>query len=75
MKNRRIIISISDDITDEKAVSSVLKVIKQGRISKTKGNKQYCFLTITPDDIAIYAREKYKENSADSFVVYKDKYN
>lgn len=69
--SRRIIIEIKDDsVSEEKALRYVTHVVSQGRISKTKGVPQYCFLTTFKGGIRVYAREKYK-TKADSFVVSK----
>ena len=46
--------------------------VKEGKVSKTKSNKQYCYLTVYYDDIVVSALPKYK-TKADSFWVYKQK--
>lgn len=62
----KIHIDIRDDIPQEIALEHVLKVIKQGRISKD--GKLYCYLTVFENGINV-ATNDYRKS--DCFVVYK----
>ena len=73
-RKSRIIINIDESFPyeDYVAVQRVVDVMKEGKISKAKDNKQYCYLTVYYDDIVVSALPKYK-TKADSFWVYKQK--
>jgi len=71
MVNNRIIITVTDNISDQTAIESVLAVVKAGKISNTKGKDQYCFATTITNGTVVYARCKYNLKS-DSFIVSKD---
>jgi len=64
----KIHITIKDGVSDEEALSKVLAVVKQGRISKD--NKLYCYLTAFPDGIDIAVSDYRK---SDCFTVYRSK--
>lgn len=70
----RIIINIDESFPyeDYVAVQRVVDAMKEGKISKTKNKKQYCYLTVYSDNIVVSALPKYK-TKADSFWVYKQK--
>jgi len=66
---RRIIIEVrNDSISDMHAVELVASVVAQGKISKIKGEEQYCFMTTFLNGYHVYARERYN-TQAHSFVV------
>jgi hypothetical protein len=64
----KIHIDIRDGIPQELAVEKVLKVIKQGRISKD--DTIYCHLTVFEDGIHVAVNDYRK---SDCFIVYKSK--
>ena len=73
-RKSRIIINIDESFPyeDYVAVQRVVDVMKEGKVSKTKDNKQYCYVTVYYDDVVVHAIPKYK-TKADSFWVYKQK--
>lgn len=69
--SRKLIVNITDDeITDEEAFKKVLKVIQNGKISKTSLGEQYCFVTAFDSGVAVGVR---KNKASESFYVGKDK--
>jgi len=69
----RFIIDVRDDIDPVTALVRVATVIRQGKISEARGIKHYCWhTTFRTDKIAVSAREKKKDTSADSFWVWED---
>lgn len=68
----KIIIDNKGDISEIDAISYIVAVIKQGRISEAKGIKHFCWLSRFADNIVVATRQKKSINSPDSFVVYKE---
>lgn len=72
MTARKIILTISENVTDVQAMSAVLQVIKAGKISSAKvGGKQvghYCWVTAF-EGLVVSTRRKDHSQSPESFHV------
>ncbi len=68
----RIIIDIQDDTPIHQALDCVKQVVYSGRISETtKGIKHFCWCSTFQSGITVLTRIKKKDQTSDSFVVYK----
>ena len=68
----KLMVDIRGDISVLNALNMVYSVIEAGKISETKGVPQFCHATTFPSGCVVYVRPKKSEESADSFVVYRD---
>lgn len=69
----KLIIKTRDDIPMSTAIVYVEKVMAKGRISQARGIKHYCWACVFESGIVVAVRQKKTKDSADSFIVYKDK--
>jgi hypothetical protein len=65
----KLIIENRTEFTIEYVMDFVLRVIKEGKVSKTSKGEQYCFLTSFSNGIVIYAD---KNKKSDRLIVSKD---
>lgn len=65
-------IDIKDNIPDELALNLVLKVVKEGKISKGEhGKMYYCWITVFEVDGIEYVVNTRQYRKQDCFLVYK----
>jgi hypothetical protein len=60
---KKLTITIKNNISDEQALNYVLRVVKNGRISKN--NKSYCHCTLFENQIVVLA----DNNKNDTFII------
>ena len=70
----KIQIQIENNIKVVDALAKVLAVVNKGKISKSYKHKikHYCWVSTFKDGSVVQVRQKRNEQSADSFIVYKD---
>lgn len=68
-------VTIHDGVSDLDAAWMLLQVIKQGRISESRGIHHYCWHSTSPNGLAASVRQKRSAESADSFVIYREATN
>lgn len=70
----KIIIKFDNGIDEIQALSNVLRVIQEGRVSKTsKGVKHFCWSTRFCNGICVFVGVKKKNQTSDSFRVSLDR--
>lgn len=67
----KIIIHISDDVTDKEAITAIADVISEGKISQTNNIEHYCHLTNYADWISVSCQSK--REGLCTFKVWKEK--
>jgi len=65
---KRIILNIEEDVEDVAALEAALSVVRMGKISKTSRGEQYCFHSVTTDDIVISVTKT--KNGTESFFIF-----
>ena len=70
----KLIIDYDDDVGIDLAIRLVRSMVANGRVSESRGNKQFCFVSIFSTDVGeieVLARERKQPTSPDSFKVRK----
>jgi hypothetical protein len=65
---KRIILNIDEDVDDVTALEAALSVVKMGKISKTSRGEQYCFHSVTANDVDIAVTKQ--KSGTESFFIY-----